>query len=104
MRKVSLLLSTMGGALAGYILTNEKLRKALSNAKDPETAAKMLGQNLMKDGKKIAKEVQAFVESDDVQQNLKKAKTYATEKMMEAKMNFEKMAKDATKKAKKMMK
>lgn len=104
MRKVSLLLSTMGGALAGYLLTNEKVRKELGKAKDAEAAAKILGQHLMKDGKKIATEAQAFIESDDVQKNFKKAKGYATEKMMEAKKSFEKMAKDATKKAKKMMK
>ena len=104
MKKFSLLLGTLGGAMAGYILSNDKLRHELSNAKDPEAAAKTLGAHLSRDGKKIATEVKSFVESDDVQKNFKKAKGYATEKMMEAKKSFEKMAKDATKKAKKMMK
>jgi hypothetical protein len=99
MRKFSLLLGTLGGALAGYVLSNDKLRKGLSEAKDAESAAKLLGEHLTKDGKKIAKEVKTFVESDDVQKNLKKAKKYATEKMGVAQEKLEKMMKKGAKKA-----
>lgn len=76
MKKLSLLLGTLGGALAGYVFSNTKLREELSNAKDPETAGKILAKHLQADGKTIGKEVKQFVESDVVQDNMKKAKSY----------------------------
>lgn len=85
MKKLSLLLGTLGGGLAGYLFSNKALREQLSNAKDAEHAAKLLGQHLQKDGKKFAAQVQEFIESDDVQKNLKKAKIFAKQKMDEAK-------------------
>jgi hypothetical protein len=104
MKKVSLLLGTLGGALAGYILSNDKLRTELTKAKDTETAAKLLGTHLSRDGKKIAKEVQTFVTSEDVQKNLKKAKTFAQKKFTEAQKGMETMMKKGGKKASSMMK
>jgi len=84
MRKLSLLLGTLGGAFAGYLFSNKKLREALAKAKDPEQAAKTLGQHLQKDGKQLARQVREFVESDEVQQNLGKAKEFAKKKFEEA--------------------
>jgi hypothetical protein len=104
MKKFSLLLGTLGGALAGYVLTNDKLRQDLMKAKDPEAAAKLLGAHLSKDGKKIAGEVKTFVESDDVQNNLKKAKTFAVKKLDEAKKSMSKMMKKGGKAASGVMK
>ena len=108
MRKFSLLLGTLGGAMAGYILSNEKLRKEMAAAPNAEAMAKTLGQHLTKDGKKVAKEVKSFVESDDVQKNLHKAKAFATKKLGVAQKELEKYAKkgmkQATKYAKKGMK
>ncbi len=104
MKKFSLLLGTLGGAMAGYILSNDKLRNELSNAKDPEAAAKMLGAHLSRDGKKIATEVKSFVESDDVQKNLKKAKTFAQKKFDEAQKSMKSMMKKGTKSASKSVK
>ena len=100
MRKFSLLLGTLGGALAGYILSNEKLRKQMADAPNAEAMAKMLGQQLTKDGKKVAKEVQTFVESDDVQKNLKKAKAFASKKLGVAQKELEKYAKKGMRQAK----
>ena len=85
MKKFSLLVGALGGSLAGYIFSNQKLREQLTNAKDTEAAAKILGKHLSHDGKKIAKEVQAFVKSDEVQQNLTKARKFASQKLDEAK-------------------
>lgn len=99
MKKVSLLLGTLGGALAGYILSNDKLRHELTNAKDAETAAKALGAHMAKDGKKIAKEVKTFAESDDVQKNFKKAKTFASDKFNEAQKKLQTMMAKSGKKA-----
>jgi len=100
MRKFSLLLGAMGGALAGYLLSNEKLRSDLKKAKDPEAAAKLLGKHLQQDGSKIAKEVKQFVESDDVQKNLSKAKKFATAKFKEAKKGMDVLVKKGEKEAK----
>jgi uncharacterized membrane protein YheB (UPF0754 family) len=83
MKKISLLVGSLGGALAGYILSNDGLRKELMKAKDAESAAKMLGKHLSKDGKRIAKEVQQLVKSPEVQTNVKKAKSYVSEKFTE---------------------
>lgn len=104
MRKFSLLLGAMGGALAGYLLSNDKLRGELKKAKTPESAAKLLGKHLQQDGSKIAKEAKKFVESDDVQRNFKKVKKYATEKLKEAQENMKDIVKQGKKEAKKVVK
>ena len=101
MRKFSLLLGTLGGALAGYILSNDKLRQKMADAPNAEAMAKMLGEQLTKDGKKVAKEVKAFVESDDVQKNLKKAKVFASRKLGVAQKKLEVLVKKGAKEAKK---
>jgi F0F1-type ATP synthase membrane subunit b/b' len=85
MKKLSLLVGTLGGAFAGYLFSNKKLRDELSGAKDAEQAAKTLGKHLQKDGGKFAKQVREFVESDEVQDNLGKAKDFAKVKFDEAK-------------------
>ena len=104
MRKFSLLMGALGGAMAGYLLSNEKLRDELVKAKKPEDAAKVLGKHLQKDSTKIVKDVQNFVKSDDVQQNLKKAKQFANAKFKEAKSSVQDMMKKGEKQAKGMMK
>lgn len=101
MRKFSLLLGTLGGALAGYILSNDKLRKQMADAPNAEAMAKMLGQQLTKDGKKVAKEVKGFVESEDVQKNLKKARAFASKKLGVAQKQLEKYASKGLKEARK---
>ncbi|MDD3896305.1 MAG: hypothetical protein PHU04_00450 [Candidatus Peribacteraceae bacterium] len=85
MKKLSLLVGTLGGAFAGYLFSNKKLREQLANAKDPEAAAKLLGKHLQQDGKRLAGQVREFIESDEVQKNMEKAKKFAAEKMKEAK-------------------
>lgn len=101
MKKFSLLLGTLGGAVAGYILSNEKLRNDMAKAPNAEAMVKMFGEELTKDGKKIAKEVKTFVESDDVQKNFKKAKVYASKKLGVAQKELEKLVKKGTKQAQK---
>lgn len=101
MKKVSLLISTIGGAMAGYLFSNKKLRDELTNAKDPEAAAKSLAKHLQKDGKKLATEMQKFVDSDDFQENVTKAKKYAKEKGDQAKKELQKVVATGQKKAKK---
>ncbi len=93
MKKVSLLLGTLGGALGAYVLGNKTLRQELSKAKDAEAGAKILGKHLQKDSKKIVKQVQEFVESDDVQKNLEKAKKFTLQKYEEAQKGVKDMMK-----------
>jgi hypothetical protein len=83
MKKLPLLLGALGGALAGYLFNNTKLRSDLSKAKDAESAAKLLGKHLSTDGKKLGKEVQKFMESDEVQKNVKKAKAFVEKQAKE---------------------
>lgn len=100
MKKLSLLVGALGGTLAGYVFSNQKLREQLTNAKDAESAAKILGRHLSQDGKKIAKEVQEFVRSDDVQKNLARAKKFAGQKLDEAKKEVAALMETGTKRAK----
>jgi gas vesicle protein len=96
MKKLPLLLGALGGALAGYLFNNTTLRKQLTKAKDADQAAKILGKHLSADGKKIATEVQKFMESDEVQKNVKKAKGYVEKQAKEWKKETEKyVAKNA---------
>lgn len=98
MKKVSLLVGTLGGAMAGYLFSNKKLREQLSKAKDSEEVAALLGKHLQKDGKSLAKHVKAFVESEDVQTNLTKAKSYASDHLKNASTELKKMVSDGKKK------
>ncbi len=77
MRKLPLLLGTLGGAMAGYLFSNKKLRDELSGAQNAEHAGKILAAHMQKDGKQIGAEVQKFVQSSVVQENLGKAKKMA---------------------------
>jgi hypothetical protein len=76
----------------------------MAAAPNAESMAKVLGQHLTKDGKKVAKEVKGFVESEEVQKNLKKAKAYASKKMGVAQKELEKLMKKGGKQAKSMAK
>lgn len=104
MKKFSLLIGTLGGATAGYLFSNKKLRDQLTNAKDAEEAARILGKHLQKDGKKLGKQIQEFMESEDVQKNFAKAKKYAKDTMDDAQAQLEGVVIAKTTKAKKAVK
>lgn len=91
MKKLSLFVGTIGGALAGYVFSKQSLRDELSKAKDAESVAKILGKHLSKDGQKIGKEVLAFVESPEVQRNLKTAQKYVTQSAVKAQKELSRM-------------
>ena len=101
MKKLSLLIGTIGGAMAGYVASNKKLRDKLSSAKDADDAAKILGRFLQKDGKKVAKQVQTFVESEEVQEHLGTAKEFAKKKFDEATAEVKTMVNKSSAQAKK---
>lgn len=97
MRKLTLLLGAMGGAMAGYVFSNKTLRDELTNAKDAEAAGKVLAKHLAKDGKQVGNEVKKFIESDEVQNNLVKAKKYALDQAKELQKNAMDLVKEGQK-------
>lgn len=99
MKKLSLLLGTLGGAMAGYVFSNTKLRDELATAKDAEEAGRILAKHLSTDGKQIGKEVKSFVESDVVQKNMKKAQTYVTKNAKKLQGDLKSMVSGTKKKA-----
>ena len=76
MRKLSLLIGTLGGAVAGYVFSNSRLRDELADAKNAEDAARILGKHLQHDGKKVGDQVRDFLDSPDVQKNVEKARAF----------------------------
>ena len=76
MRKFNFLIGTLGGALGGYLLSNPALRKKLAKAKDANEAARILGRELQKSGKMVAKEAKALVEREDVHEKFKEWRQY----------------------------
>jgi hypothetical protein len=112
MKKIPLLLGTLGGAMAGYLFSNSKLRDELTSAKDAEAAGKILAKHLQQDGKKIGSEVKKFASSPEVKDNVAKAKKFVQQHakklkddmktfVKEGKMNVKREAKAAPAKAKK---
>ena len=99
MRKLTLLLGAMGGAMAGYVFSNKGLREELTKAKDAEAAGKVLAKHLAKDGKQVGHEVKKFIESDEVQDNLAKAKKYAMAQAKELQKNAVALMKQGEKQA-----
>lgn len=99
MRKLTLLLGAMGGAMAGYVFSNKTLRQELADAKDAEAAGKVLAKHLAKDGKQVGHEVKRFIESDEVQDNLAKAKKYAMDQAKELQKNAMSLMKQGQKQA-----
>jgi hypothetical protein len=103
MKKLSFLLGTVGGALAGYVFSNQKLRDQLLKAKDASQAAKILGKHLSEDGQIVAKEVGQLAEQYDLDDKLAGGKKYVQSYYKSAKDEVQKFlsskAKDATKAA-----
>jgi len=65
MRSLKFLLGAIGGLLGGMLLTNKNLRKKLKDAEDPKDAAKILGQEMHRGGKELAKEAKEWAKSDE---------------------------------------
>lgn len=84
MKKLSLLVSTIGGAVLGYLASNERLRKELSKAKGPDAARKILAQHLQKDGKRIGQEIRSFLESAHMQKKIHGAQTMLQQQFRKA--------------------
>ncbi|MBP9773688.1 MAG: hypothetical protein KBD00_03590 [Candidatus Peribacteraceae bacterium] len=103
MKKLSLLLGSIGGAMAGYVLTNKKLRQELTGAKDAEAAAKILGKHLAADGKEVAKEMKQFAHEHDLDKKVADGKKYVKDYYTKSSKEVKKMLSSGMKEAKKVV-
>ena len=85
MKKLSLLVGTIGSTAAWYILSNKKLRHELGKAKTPEDTVKVLSGYLGRDAAKIGAAVHEWFHSEEVQGTITKAKDVAEQTMTGAK-------------------
>ncbi len=99
MKKLSFLLGSVGGALAGYVFSNNKLRSEMMKAKDTTAAAKILGSHLAKDGQTVAKEVQQLAEQHHLDQHIAHGKKYVKNYYDSAKDEVQKFLGDKVKEA-----
>ncbi len=104
MKKLSFLLGTLGGALAGYVFSNNKLRGELLSAKDAESAAKILGKHLSKDGEIVAKEVKQLAEQHNLDEKIAEGKKFVQKYYDTAKSEAKKYVNLGLKEAKKVTK
>ncbi len=105
MKKLSFLLGSLGGVMAGYVFSNSKLRAELMKAKDGPSAAKVLGKHLAEDGQTVAKEVQQLAEEHHLDTHVAHGRKYVQKYYKNARDEVQKFlsakVKDATKVAKK---
>lgn len=99
MKKLSFLLGTLGGAMAGYVLSNNKLRRELMASKDASAAAKVLGKHLAADGQTVAKEVKEIAKEHHFDEHLVEGKRYAKKYYVSAKKELTKFIGKQAKKA-----
>jgi len=101
MRKINFVIGALSGLVGGLILTNKQLRDRLKDAEDPAEAAKILGKEMQKSGKQVAKEAKAWFESGEVQDRWTLMKKYMKQKAEDAADEAGILAKDISRKAKK---
>ena len=87
------MVSALGGALGGYVLSNEKMRHEMAEAPDVTEMAKTFGSHLASDGKKVTRELRSFVGHQNVRGKLKSAGTYATARLHGARRRLTRTAK-----------
>jgi len=100
MKKLTFLLGTVGGAMAGYVFSNKKLRNEMLEAKDSKEAAKILGKHLSNDGQVVAKEVRQLAEQHGLDDRIADGKEYVQEYYSSAKDEVQKFLGAKVKEAK----
>ncbi len=100
MKKLTFLLGTIGGAMAGYVLSNKKLRSEMIDAKDSSEAAKILGKHLSNDGQIVAKEVRQLAEQHGIDDRIADGKQYVHDYYSSAKDEVQKFLGAKVKEAK----
>lgn len=100
MKKLTFLLGTLGGAMAGYVFSNKKLRTDMLKAKDSTEAAKILGKHLSTDGQTVAKEVRQLAEQHGLDDRIADGKQYVHDYYSSAKDEVQKFLGAKVKEAK----
>lgn len=100
MKKLTFLLGTVGGAMAGYVFSNKKLRNEMLEAKDSKEAAKILGKHLSTDGQVVAKEVRQLAEQHGLDDRIADGKQYVQDYYSSAKDEVQKFLGAKVKEAK----
>lgn len=103
MKKLTFLLGTLGGAMAGYVFSNKKLRNEMMEAKDSSEAAKILGKHLSTDGQIVAKEVRQLAEQHGLDGRIAEGKQYVQDYYSSAKDEVQKFLGAKMKEAKKVV-
>lgn len=93
MGKYTLMVSALGGAIGGYVISNEKMRHEMAEASDAGEMAKTFGYHLASDGRKVVRELRSFVGHRNIGQKLKSAGTYATARLHGARRRLTRQAK-----------
>ncbi len=103
MKKLTFLLGTLGGAMAGYVFSNKKLRTEMMDAKDSTEAAKILGKHLSTDGQVVAKEVRQLAEQHGLDDRIADGKSYVQDYYSSAKDEVQKFLGAKMKEAKRVV-
>ncbi len=103
MKKLTFLLGTLGGAMAGYVFSNKKLRTEMMDAKDSTEAAKILGKHLSSDGQVVAKEVRQLAEQHGLDDRIADGKSYVQDYYASAKDEVQKFLGAKVKEAKRVV-
>lgn len=103
MKKLTFLLGTLGGAMAGYVFSNKKLRTEMMDAKDSTEAAKILGKHLSTDGQVVAKEVRQLAEQHGLDDRIADGKNYVQDYYTSAKDEVQKFLGAKVKEAKRVV-
>lgn len=100
MRNLKFLLGAVGGLFGGMLLSNKNLRKKLKEADDPTEAAKILGHEVHRSGKELAKEAKDWATSEETQERWQKMKKNITKQYNNLEEQAENIATEAVDKAK----
>ncbi|MBI2524221.1 hypothetical protein HYW11_03355 [Candidatus Peregrinibacteria bacterium] len=84
MKKLSFVVSALGGAVLGYLASNKKLREELSKAKNTDAVRKVLAHHLHKDGQSIGHELRSFLESGPMQKKIQGAQALFQQQFQKA--------------------
>lgn len=104
MKKLTLLLGSLGGAMAGYVFSNKKLRQELMTAKDAEAAAKILGKHIAADGQAVGKEMKQLAREHELDKKVAQGKDYVKKYYQKSSKEVKKMLNTGMKEAKKVVK
>lgn len=96
MKKLSFVVSALGGAVLGYLASNKKLRDELCAAKNTETLGKTFARHLQQDGQRIGYELKAILESKKMQQKIRSARSLVQHQFQKAERGMQNLLEGGT--------